>query len=108
MAAMEGSQSGTETTGAYERFLSLTEEIEQVVAAEEYDKLAELLEKRSDIFDNFLQQPLQETEQFLRRIIASEERCLKLASEKKDVLQKELGGVRGQRKLERAYGQHTD
>ena len=99
-------QSVQEMTGAYDDFLSLTEEIEQVVVAEEYDKLAELLEKRSEIFDNFLQQPMQATEKFLQQILASEERCLALASQKKDALQKELQGVRGQRKLEKAYGQH--
>ena len=106
MAATERKQSVDEMTEAYERFLSLTEEIEGVVAAEDYDKLTVLLEKRSEIFDNFLQ-PLQATEQFLRRILVCEERCSKLAAEKKDALQKELGGVRGQQRLERAYGRHA-
>ena len=103
MAAMEK----IATIDAYESFLCLTENIERVVVAEDYDKLTELLEKRAEIFDSFLQQPLQETEQFLRRILACEERCLKLATEKKGILQKELQGVRNQQKLERVYGQHA-
>lgn len=105
--AEQGSQSVQEMTKAYDDFLALTEEIERAVIAEEYDKLAGLLEKRGDLFDNFLQQPLRATEQFLQRIIACEERCLVLATEKKAALQNELNGVRGQRKLERAYGRHA-
>jgi len=92
--------------GAYDDFLLLTEEIEKAVGAEEYDKLTDLLEKRSEIFDNFLQQPLQATENFLQKILACEERCLALASEKKEALQNELKGVRSQQKLEQVYGQH--
>lgn len=103
---VQNEQSVQEISGVYDSFLSLTEEIESVVVAEDYDKLAELLEKRSEIFDNFLQQPLQATEQFLQKILACEERCLKLAAEKKEVLQKELHGVRSQQRLEKAYGQH--
>ena len=103
-AARENSLT-TEDVGPYEQCLALTEEIERVIRAEEFDRLPELLDLRSAAFDRVLAQPLREAEEVIRRIMATEERCMELAARKKEGVQQELGGVRKQKRLERAYSQ---
>lgn len=91
--------------GTYEQCLALTEEIERAILAEEFDRLPELLDQRSAAFDRVLAQPLRDAEEVIRRIMASEERCMGLAARKQEGLRQELGGVRKQQRLERTYGQ---
>ena len=91
--------------GIYDQCLALTEEIERVIQAEEFERLPELLDQRSAAFDRLLAQPLREAEEVIRRIMASEERCMGLAARKKEGVQTELGGIRNQKRLERSYGQ---
>jgi hypothetical protein len=85
--------------------LQMTREIEQALGASDPERLPSLLARRGAIFARLNVEVIPpEAEALLREIRASEERCLAMAAKQKKELQVELLAVRGQCKLEKAYG----
>jgi hypothetical protein len=85
--------------------LQITIEIENTLAEEATEKLSPLLARRREIFAGLDLQALSAADvTLLRSVRASEERCQVLAGIQAGQVQAGLTAVRGQRRLEKAYG----
>lgn len=90
----------------YRDLLGVTEEIEELLAQEDYDeRLTPLLAKRQEIFGRLEDVPLEkEYAVLLRRIRVSEDKCMALAQEKLNKVQGELLAMNKGKKAMAAYG----
>ena len=90
----------------HENILDLTEKIEKQLGADlDLDTLLVLLIERRQIFNKLLASPLsEESEVIIKKILASEKRCVALAMDKKKQLQTDLQEARNRKRLHQAYG----
>jgi hypothetical protein len=86
--------------------LSITQEIEKKLGFEDGEKLVDLLTRRREIFGRIDPQACRPEEALalLHGIRKCEERCMAMVRLQAEQVQAGLLAVRGQRKLERAYG----
>jgi predicted DNA-binding transcriptional regulator YafY len=89
-----------------DELLSITREIEKSLGVEDTEKLVDLLARRREIAGRLDSQACtpEEAWALLHGIRECEERCTAVARVQAEQVQAELLAVRGQRKLERAYG----
>lgn len=95
----------------YRELLAITEEIEGVLALEEegYEEhLAPLLQKRREVFSRMADIPLdREHAVLIKRIRVTEDKCMALARNRMDTLQKELLAMNKGRRALVAYGKQA-